>query len=254
MTSPTDLNTYSVDCGGGGIKVAVVAFDGRLLTPNVRLPTPYPIVPDDFVEAIASLRDTLETDSQRASIGIPGMIRSGIVRYTPHYVTESGPFSAPRDDLVAAWQDFDAQSALQARLGVPTLVVNDAELAGAGVIAGTGLEVTITLGTGMGFALFNDGSLLPKIELSQAIAQTDTTYDRWLGALERTRIGNDAWSARVVSTIATLRRVFFWDRLYLGGGNAQNLDRVTVDALGADVTIVENVMALLGGPRLWDRR
>jgi len=246
------LNTFTVDCGGGGIKASVVAPDGELLVPRLRIATPYPLPPNDFVDVISSLRSAFAYESHRASVGIPGMIRRGVVRFTPHYVTESGPFSSTREDLVRLWSDFDAQAELSSRLRIPTRVVNDAELAGAGVVSGRGFEAVITLGTGVGLALFNDRSLLPKIELSQAFAQTDVTYDHWLGAHERKRIGTAAWRERVVTAVDTLRRVFFWDRLYLGGGNAKKLDPRAVSALGDDVTIVENVVALKGGPRLWD--
>ena len=245
-------NTFTVDCGGSGIKASVVDTQGELLVPRLRLPTPYPLPPSDFVDLIATMRSELACNSHRASVGIPGMIRHGIVRFTPHYVTESGPFSSTRPDLVRAWRDFDAQSALASRLGIPTRVVNDAELAGAGVIAGSGFEAVITLGTGVGFALFNDRVLLPKIELSQAWARTDVTFDQWLGAHQRKLVGTPEWRLRVVAAIDQLRRVFFWDRLYLGGGKAKKLDPASVSALGADVTIIGNVVALKGGPRLWD--
>lgn len=245
------INTFTVDCGGGGIKASVVDEQGALLVPRLRIPTPYPLPPGDFVDLIANMRTALERDSHRASVGIPGMIRHGIVRFTPHYVTESGPFSSTREALVRDWRDFDAQSALASRLGIPTCVVNDAELAGAGVIAGSGFEVVMTLGTGVGFALFNDGALLPKIEISQAWARTDVTLDQWLGAHQRKLVGTPEWCHRVVAVVAQLRRVFFWDRLYLGGGNAKKIDSASAGTLGTDVTLVGNAVALRGGPALW---
>src|SRR6266545_587912 len=62
----------------------------------------------------------------------------------------------PRPDLVAAWAGFDMATAVGDGLGKPARVVNDAELAGMGVIEGAGFEVVLTLGTGLGCALFDD--------------------------------------------------------------------------------------------------
>ena len=86
------------------------------------------------------------------------MIRHGVVVATPHYVTRSGPRSAVDPDLLAAWTGCDIRASIEARLGLPTLVLNDAEVHGAGVISGTGIELVLTLGTGLGSALFDGGA------------------------------------------------------------------------------------------------
>jgi polyphosphate glucokinase len=184
----------------------------------------------------------------RASVGFPGMVRGGIVRATPHYVTAAGPFTARRPDLVEQWHDYDVQSALQRALGVPTRVLNDAEIAGLAVIERTGFEVMFTLGTGLGFASFDDGRLLPKIELSQARGRGGVTFDERLGHHTRKRIGGRKWSRRVRRVLDDLRPVLWWDRAYLGGGGAKHL----TEPLGSDVTVVTNLHGLLGGVRLWD--
>ena len=150
--------------------------------------------------------------------------------------------------LLAAWSSYDIRSALEAALGVPTRVLNDAEVHGMACIEGKGLEVMLTLGTGLGFGLFSDGRLLPKIELSHAPFRKGETYDEQLGHHARVRIGNAKWSRRVQLAIAGLRPVWWWDGLFVGGGGARHL---RVD-LGPDVRIVSNEMGLLGGVRLWE--
>ena len=80
-------------------------------------------------------------------------------------------------ELVEQWEGFDAQSALSEALGVPTIVLNDAEVHGAGVIAGQGLELVLTLGTGLGCAIFDGSRLAPHLEMSQAPV-------RWGGELK----------------------------------------------------------------------
>ena len=220
-----------------------------MLSDRVRVKTPYPLPPKRLVDTLVELARDTGVRFERASIGFPGMVRSGIVRATPHYVTEHGPFS-PRDPLlVTAWRDYDVQSALEAALGVPTRVLNDAEIHGMACIEGKGFEVMLTLGTGLGSALFQDGQVLPKLELSQAPFRKGETYDEQLGHHTRTRIGDRKWSQRVQRAIDGLRPVLWWDRLYLGGGGARHV----LGYLSPDVIVVPNEMGLLGGVRLWER-
>lgn len=236
----------SIDCGGGGFKGSVLDHEGAMLAPPMRLPTPYPLPPELFVSLLRGMADELPP-ADRATIGIPGMIRHGRVIATPHYVTTNGPFTPVDPVLLRAWENFDAQTALARSLGIPTRVVNDAEVHAAAVVSGRGLEVTFTLGTGLGCAMFDDGALLPKIELSRAPVRKGVIYDEWLGNKARRRIGDRAWSRRVLRAVDGLRPMFVWDHLYVGGGNAR---LITID-LGPDVTIVPNEAGISGGIRLW---
>lgn len=239
--------TLAIDCGGSGLKGSVLDDEGVMVAPRIRVRTPYPMSPDDFVSALAELASELPA-ADRATIGMPGMIRHGVVVTTPHYITTSGPHSPVDPALAAAWSHFDAQTALARRLGIPTRVVNDAEVHGAAVVSGSGLEVVFTLGTGLGCAVFDDGTLLPKLELSRAPVRKGVIYDEWLGNAARRKIGRGRWSRRVRKAVRGLRPMFVWDRLYVGGGNAKRLD---VD-LGDDVTLVPNEAGIIGGIRLWE--
>ena len=149
--------------------------------------------------------------------------------------------------LERAWHHFDAQAALARGLGMPTRVVNDAEVHGAAVVSGEGLEVMFTLGTGLGCAVFDDGSLVPKIELSRAPVRKGVIYDEWMGDRARRSWATGGGRSGCVA-IDGLRPMFLWDRLYVGGGNAR---RLTID-LGDDVTIVPNEAGISGGIRLWE--
>ncbi len=248
VTTGHDPRTLTVDCGGTGIKATVLDVTGVPLQPRAKVHTPYPCPPSVLVDTVASLATSIDEDFERASIGFPGLVRHGVVHATPHFVTESGPFTPARPDLVEAWAGFDVRAALEAALGCPTRVLNDAEVAGLAVISGQGFEVMFTLGTGLGCALFEDGRVLPKIEMSLAPFQDGETYDQQLGHHARDRIGVDAWNERVVAAMRALQPVLWWDRVYIGGGAAKY---ITAD-LGPDVTIVTNQSGLLGGVRLWD--
>jgi polyphosphate glucokinase len=239
--------TLAVDCGGTGLKASVLDTSGTMVVDRVRVRTPYPCPPERFVATLVELVAPLPA-WDRASVGMPGMLRDGKVVATPHYVTEAGPFTPRRPDLVAAWTGFDVTAALTAAFHCPTKVVNDAEVQGSAVITGQGLEAVITLGTGVGFALFDHGRLVPHIELSHHPFRKGETYDQQLGEHARLRIGDEKWSVRVATMIDTLRPVFWFDKLYLGGGNV----RYVRSDLGEDVVRIKNTAGILGGVRLWD--
>jgi polyphosphate glucokinase len=116
--------------------------------------------------------------------------------------------------------------------------LNDADMQGFGAISGTGVELVLTLGTGVGSALFMNGMLVPNVEVG---------WDRLNNeALER--IGKKKWNKRLLKAIEQLEALFHYDRLYLGGGNSQF---VKVGKLPANVTIVSNLNGLVGGVMLW---
>ena len=244
------LHTLAIDCGGGGIKASVLDGAGTLRAPAVRVPTPYPLPPARLVETLVEIAASLPP-AQRVTVGMPGMIRHGVVIATPHYVTRSGPHTKVLPELVEAWADFDMQAAVAAALDLPALVLNDAEVHGAGVVAGTGVELVLTLGTGLGSALFDGGELAPHLELSQAPIRWGTSYDDYIGQIERARLGDGLWSRRVRRVVDGLRPVFCWDRLYLGGGNARQISALVLGRLGDDVVVVPNSAGIIGGVRAW---
>lgn len=246
----TPVLTLSVDCGGGGIKAGVLDEAGTAHAPAVRVDTPYPLTPARLAEVVGELASRLP-QAQRVSVGLPGMIRHGVVVSTPHYVNRAGPRTRALPELVEAWTGHDLRTALEQHLGLPALVMNDAELHGAGVVAGVGLELVLTLGTGLGSAHFDGGRLAPHLELSHAPLRRGTTYDAYIGEPERRRLGDGLWSRRVLHVVEGLAPVFWWDRLYLGGGNARRISQTVVDRLGPEVVIVPNSAALVGGVRAW---
>lgn len=240
--------TLSVDCGGTGIKCLVLDAQGTPLSPRVRVRTPYPCPPDLFAATIAEIAADAGVAFDRVSVGMPGLVRRGVVRWTPHYVTESGPFTPIRSDLALAWENLDVADLISTTLGRPTLVVNDAELAGLTVIEGRGYEVMLTLGTGLGFAHYDDGHLLPKIEVSAAPFRKGASFDERLGNHARKERGSRRWSRDVQRALARLFAVYSWDKAYLGGGGTKHLR----GHVGEYVTVVGNRAGILGGVRLWE--
>jgi polyphosphate glucokinase len=241
------MRTLGIDCGGSGIKGGVVDTTGQLIAPRIRVKTPYPLPPQRFLEVLLDLAGRMP-EFDRVTVGLPGMIRHGVVIVTPHYPNLRGPYTDKDPELDAAWRGWDATSALQEEFGRPVRVLNDAEVQGAAVIRRRGLEVVFTLGTGLGCAIYDDGRLAPHLEMSHAPVRKDRTYDTWMGKAEFKRIGPQRWTRRILATVDGLRPVFRWDHLYVGGGNAKHL----TEPLGEDVTVVPNVAGILGGLRAWD--
>lgn len=243
--------TLAIDCGGGGIKASVLDSHGTMIAPPLRTPTPYPLPPALLVQTAVDLAKQLPR-ANRVTMGMPGMIRHGVVVATPHYITRSGPRSKILPELVEEWRFFDMGRALGRALELPTKVLNDAEVAGAGVVTGTGLEMIITLGTGLGNAVFDGGVLAPHIEVSQGFVRWGLTYDDYIGEHERLRLGDTHWSRRVRRIVDGLRPMYLWDRLYLGGGNSKRITAGHRAKLGEDVIIVPNDAGIIGGVRAWE--
>jgi polyphosphate glucokinase len=186
------------------------------------------------------------------SAGFPGMVRGGVVLSAPHFVTEGGPGTPVDPKLVKLWEGFDLAGALEAAIGRPALVANDADVQGLAVVEGKGLELVLTLGTGFGSSVFLNGCLLPHLELSHQSFRKGETYDEQLGERTRKEIGDARWNRRVRKAIDMLDALFFFDRVYLGGGNARRVVRDDLGPLLDRTTVVDNTAGILGGIRLWE--
>jgi polyphosphate glucokinase len=229
-----DAATLAIDIGGTGLKATVLDAAGAITADRVRVATPYPATPQALVDALLKLVRPLPP-YDRISIGFPGVVRDGRVITAPHFGNEE-------------WRGFALAQRLSSRLGKPARLLNDADVQGYGAISGRGLELVITLGTGLGSALFRDGELMPHMEFAQYPVRGKRTFNEYVGAAVLEAIGEKRWNRRVARTIETFRTLFNFDTLYIGGGNAR---KVTLD-LPEDVRLVSNQKGLTGGIRLWD--
>jgi polyphosphate glucokinase len=246
--------TLAIDVGGTGLKASVLSKDGTMVADRVKTETKYPLPPDGDTGLIAALTALVKPlpEADRVSCGFPGMVRNGLVLSAPHYICKKGPGSAVDKKLVDAWANYDLATALSTALGKPTKVANDADVQGAAVVQGKGLELVLTLGTGMGSAYFLDGHLMPHLELGHHPFRKDETYDENLGELARKQKGDESWNHRVREAIDRLQALFFYDHLYIGGGNARRIDRDELGDRLEKITIVDNTAGILGGIKLWE--
>ena len=231
-TAVSDLRTLAIDIGGTGLKALVLGADGRALTDRVRVPTPRPATPDAMLPAIWKLVEPLG-GFDRISVGFPGVVVEGVTLTAPN--------------LHKQWRGFDLAKAVSERLGRPVRVLNDAGVQGYGVIEGRGVEMVLTLGTGLGCAVYLDGNYVPNLELAHHPFGNGKTYEEYVGAKALARIGKKRWNRRVAKAIAQIEPVWNPRHLYLGGGNAKHL---TIE-LPPHITITPNIAGLMGGIVLW---
>lgn len=226
--------TLAFDIGGTRLKASVLGPTGRMIEEPRRIDTPHPAKPEDVVGLLVELVQPFGA-FDRISIGFPGVVRRGRVVTAPNLGNEM-------------WHGFALADVLAARLGKPARMMNDATVQGLGVIAGRGLECVITLGTGMGFALFDRGYPAPHLELSQHPVHKGDTYDQWIGNAALHDIGQKSWNRRVRKAIDIIATLVNYDTLAIGGGNAKRIDF----SLPPRVRIVSNDAGITGGIRLWD--
>ncbi len=225
--------TLSIDIGGTAIKGSVLDTKGRMVAERISIATPYPLLPKNLIRIVAHLANSL-TPFDRISIGFPGVVRNGCVMTAPHFGTKP-------------WQAFPLEKAVAAFLKKPVRILNDAEVHGFGVISGRGLEVVLTLGTGIGSAVFTDGSVGPHLELAHHPIYENKTYNDYIGDKALRAIGKPRWDRRVLKTITVVRTLLNYDTLYLGGGNAAKLSF----KIPAGVKICSNDAGIVGGIQLW---
>ncbi len=202
----------------------VVNEVGEPIGERVRLPTPARKTPRSVLKTISRLAK-LSGRFHRVSVGFPGQIRNGVI--------------LDAVNLAPAWKHFNLIAALgKIMRRKPIRAANDADVQGYGAISGKGVELVLTLGTGVGSSLFVDGRLVPNVEVGK---------NRLRGS-ELERLGKKLWNNRLIKVIAKLERMFHYDRLYIGGGNAAQVD---IGRLPGNVTVVSNLNGLLGGIALW---
>lgn len=228
------MSTLAVDIGGSSIKLLALDEEGEPICETLTQPTPGPATPEALFTLIRDMAETLPPH-QRVSVGFPGVVKEGVTRNAPNLGDELWDRVPIRDELVH-------------RLGRPVRAVNDVDLQGLGVASGAGVELVITLGTGVGAALFTNGALVPNLELGHHPCRDGRSYEDLLRDTELKRIGPAAWTDRVLDSITQIERLFNYDVLHLGGGNAQNI-RGELPGNVRQFTLAE---AMGGALRLWD--
>ena len=218
------MNVLGVDVGGTGTKGAVIdTLTGAVVEPKHRLLTPKPATPQRLADTIAELRDHFDWRGP-IGIGLPSVIQAGVVRTAAHI----------SDD----WIGVDAQTFLGERLACPITLLNDADAAGLAEVrfgAGqkqNGVVLMLTLGTGIGSALFINKRLVPNTELGHLVLAESSIgrceAEGYAADSIRKRESLDwhAWAERLNQVIAAYESLLWPDLIILGGGGSKKFDRI----------------------------
>ncbi|WP_216404892.1 ROK family protein [Arcanobacterium phocae] len=246
------INTLSLDFGGSRVKSAVLDQQGNHLGTYFVDVVEYPFTPQLMLETVIEHAQRHAVTCHRITIGMPGIVRDGIVIHTPHYIRPAGPGGSVDAQLQEAWKNTDIQKLVEDACHLPTLVVNDAIVAAAATMQGHGSELILTLGTGLGIAFAVNGRLTEHIEVSHAPSPIGGTFDDVVGAINLPDTDSEQWSHHIGQVIDALWPMYRWDTLYIGGGNALKLtDEVRASLSKRGATFLDYEAGARGGSATW---
>jgi polyphosphate glucokinase len=202
-----------IDIGGTGIKGALVnTKKGQLVTERIRFDTPDGATPEQVIAKVAEIVDQLDTDKD-TPIGIcfPAIIKDGVTLSAANVSKD--------------WVGLKAEKLFSKALDRKVVLLNDADAAGVAEIkygAGQerkGLVLMVTLGTGIGTALFMNGKLIPNSELGHLeIDGVDYESMASYSAKERENLSFADWAKRLSKYFAAVDRLLSPDLIVVGGG------------------------------------
>ncbi|MEW1638222.1 polyphosphate--glucose phosphotransferase [Streptomyces sp. NPDC093801] len=223
------MQIFGVDIGGTGIKGAPVDLDrGEPAQERHKVLTPHPATPEGVAGGVAEVVRNFSWDGP-IGVTFPGVVTHGVTRTAAN--------------VDKAWIGLDAASLFSERLGGrPVTVLNDADAAGVAEMtygAGRGVPGTVlllTLGTGIGSALFRDGRLVPNTELGHLeLKGHDAETRASVKAKEDGDLSWERWARRLEKYLVHVEMLFSPDLFILGGGVSRKPEKF--------LPLIENVRA-----------
>ena len=224
-----------IDVGGSGIKAATVDLaTGRLVSDRLRVVTPDPSTPPNVIASIARLVKRLSRAGGESAAPVGVTMPSVVI----HGITKTAANIDP------GWIGFPADASLEKAIGRHVRVINDADAAGIAEVrfgAAQGRRDTVillTLGTGVGSAIFTEGILVPNTELGHMeIRGRDAERRSAAAARLRRGLSWKAWAADLDEHMHAIERLFSPGLFILGGGVSKNADRF-VPRLSVEAEVV----------------
>jgi len=212
------MEILGIDIGGSGIKGAPVdPAGGILLADRFRLPTPQSAKPEPIAKVVAKIARHFDWHGS-IGCGFPSPIHSGV--------------ALTAANVHRKWIGANIETLLSDATGCPTSVVNDADAAGIAEMsfgAGKGRKgvvLVVTIGTGLGSALFSEGILFPNTELGHIeMDGKDAEWQASDAARKREKLSWKAWSERLDRYLHKLEGLFWPDLIILGGGVIKNSEK-----------------------------
>jgi polyphosphate glucokinase len=231
LTEASVAHVLGIDIGGSGIKAAPVDTDtGQLVTERQKLDTPQPATPDAVIAVVSDLVKSCSW-SGKAGITFPGVVIGGTIRTAAN--------------LDSSWVGTDGVDTFGRATGLNITLLNDADSAGVAEMkfgAGKGERGTVlmlTLGTGIGSALFIDGILVPNTEFGHVELHGKDAEKR---ASEHAREAEDlhwgAWAERVDEYLLHMEALLSPDLIIIGGGVSRKSGKFLPKLSGLHARIV----------------
>lgn len=213
------MEVLGIDVGGTGIKGAIVDTNsGKLTTERHRIPTPKPATPEAVSKVISEMVEHFNWT---------GLVGCGFPTPLQHGTCLSG------GNLHEDWKGTNVKELFQQKTGNKYSIVNDADAAGLAEIgfgAGVDIEgvvVMITLGTGIGSAVFLDGKLLPNTEFGHVLHKNGEIFEKYAADSARKREGlsRKKWGDRLHEYFEHIELLLSPDLFIIGGGASKKLDK-----------------------------
>lgn len=222
------MEILGIDIGATNIGGAPVNVrTGEVLADIYEEETPDPATPEALTEVVNDIVEHFDWGGKPLGVAFPAVVKDGIV--------------ATAVNIDSDWVDQNAEELFHDATGCPVRVINDADAAGLAEIvfgAARGRKdkvLLITIGTGLGAALFEDGSLIPNIEFPGVKVRGEKAEKQASGrALHEKNLGWQEWAAGLDEYLREVRERTEADLIILGGGVSEEYDKfvdyLTVDA------------------------
>jgi len=226
------MERLGIDVGGSGIKGALVdTTEGKFISDRKRIPTPASKRPEEVLDVICEVVAHFDGYDGPLGIGFPAVVVDGVPRT---------PFTAHH---VEGWVGLPVADQLSRRLGRAVTMLNDADAAGVAEMHfghgrdQGGVVIVLTLGTGIGGALFVDGRLVPNVEFGQLyLRDQEQRAERYAAAAVRKREGLTwkTYAARLDQYLRHIDYIFSPRLIVIGGGTSKKHEKffphLTVEA------------------------
>lgn len=212
------MEILGIDIGGSGIKGAIVNIEkGTLESERHRIPTPQPSTPEQVAESVATLANHFQWKG-KIGCGFPATVQNGTARTAAN--------------IDKSWIGTNVSDLFSQKTGCTTSVVNDADAAGLAELnfgAGkheNGVLLMLTIGTGIGSALFTRRLLVPNTELGH-IYFNNMKAEHFTSDATRKKedLKWQQWGERFNAFLLHLESTFWPDKIIVGGGTSKKFDK-----------------------------
>src|SRR6185369_7998630 len=212
------MDILGIDVGGSGIKGAPVDItSGALLAERIRIKTPNKAEPEPVAQVVAQIADSFNWRGP-IGIGFPAPIKHGVAMMAAN--------------VSQKWVGLNADELFSDFTGNKCSVGNDADVAGFAEMkfgagsANMGTVIMITLGTGIGTAIFNNGHLLPNTEFGHLNMDGEDAEDRASDAArQRDDLSWKKYAKRLNAYLEEMEKLFWPDLFIIGGGVSKQSEK-----------------------------